>query len=191
MMICIMCGLNGEGILQEGSLGVCESCRAKQFSRTVPPLFQKTKRELLPPDQLAEVLQWKPGPKGLLLIGPSGSGKTRCMWELLKELGIPTTLVFSGTEFGHALTREYRDGTSDEWIAAICRTPLLAFDDLGKLKMTERAEAELFHVVDYRCSWELPIIATAQGELAERLSEDRGGAIVRRLRDFCSIVNFR
>jgi DNA replication protein DnaC len=70
---------------------------------------------------------------------------------------------------------------------------LIYFDDLGKLKLTERAEAELFGLIERRCANGCPIIATTNdtGEtLSSRMTDNRGEAMVRRLREFCETIRF-
>jgi NitT/TauT family transport system ATP-binding protein len=69
---------------------------------------------------------------------------------------------------------------------------VLLLDDLGKQKMTERAELELFDLLEHRSSHELPIIWTAnaaKGDLRKMLSSDRGEPILRRLSEFTKIIN--
>jgi hypothetical protein len=57
--------------------------------------------------------------------------------------------------------------------------------------MTERAELELFDLLEHRSSHELPIIWTAnaeRGALKQMLSPDRGEPILRRLSEFTKII---
>jgi DNA replication protein DnaC len=68
---------------------------------------------------------------------------------------------------------------------------VLLLDDLGKAKMTERSELELFDLLEHRSSHALPIFWTAnaeKGALKQMLSPDRGEPILRRLSEFTKII---
>lgn len=100
---------------------------------------------------------------------------------------------FDSISFGHEIAKHYRDEDAEDWLDSVAKKPLLFFDDLGKLKMTERAEVELFGLIDRRCSNELPIIATTNDTgdtLASRMTDNRGPALIRRLREFCTPIQF-
>ena len=201
MTICQICGLSyhtGDG---SERIIICGSCRKTHVAKIIPPLFKLTDISRLPAKQYAEVMKWKypdtlHETSGLLLHGPSGAGKTRCMWELLKGLGFfgEELAYFDGVSFGHELSRQYRNETAEDWLERLgTETKLVVFDDLGKLKLTDRVESELFGVIDRRCNNLLPIIATTQlggSEIAGMMSEQRGGALVRRLRMACQLVEF-
>ena len=67
-------------------------------------------------------------------------------------------------------------------------------DDLGKAKLTERAEAELFGLVEHRIANLKPLIVTTNfvgDKLSDKLSEDRATPLVRRLREFNECVCVR
>ena len=69
----------------------------------------------------------------------------------------------------------------------------MLIDDLGKQKMTERAEVELYDVLEHRTNNLKPTIITTNAtylQLTKMLSEDRGQPIIRRIRDFSTIVKF-
>jgi DNA replication protein DnaC len=68
---------------------------------------------------------------------------------------------------------------------------ILLIDDIGKGKMTDRAEMELFDLLETRTSHKLPTIWTANAkgdDLLRMMSEDRGEPIIRRLSEFSEIV---
>jgi hypothetical protein len=57
--------------------------------------------------------------------------------------------------------------------------------------MTERAELELFDLLENRTQNLLPTIVTSNSsgnQIVAMLSEDRGSAIMRRIKDFSTIV---
>ena len=134
--------------------------------------------------------------KGLLLYGSTGTGKSRCIWEVAKrevlagrrvkwlnayELSrYPSLLMLNG-------------GEAEKFIAELVNADLLLLDDVFKTKLTERIEELLFAVIDERGAWERPCLVTLNdtGEsLVGRLSQDRGAALIRRLRDYCIPIQF-
>ncbi len=193
--VCFSCG---EPVESGGTYGgtpeiTCFRCRHRQLATMVPPEFMATVCARLNSDNLRRVLQWEPGPRGLVICGGSGLGKTRSMWELLKRHITASDFVFmSGpTSFASRMTRAYNQGTSTEWMESVALAPIVAIDDITKLKMTPRVEAELFGIIDHRISYQLPIIVTAQGNnLSGVWSSDYAEPLVRRLREFCQVVDF-
>lgn len=172
----------------------CAKCRAEQFARKCPPIYRDTNRSLLP-SQWDLVKTWTQGPRGLILSGPTGKCKTRCAWELLSEYpNQKRYLAFDCVSFGHELSRKYRTDEAEDWLDKLgSGIDLVFFDDLGKLKLTERAETELFGVIERRCANKLPILATTNDTgdtLSDRMTENRGPALVRRLREFCEVIQF-
>lgn len=102
-------------------------------------------------------------------------------------------LHYDSVSFGHAVARAYMDGGLDNWLDAIHTAGIIFFDDFGKLKMTERAEVELFGLLDYRFAHMLPVIITTNDDpetLAARVTGHRGPAFIARLREFCQVVRF-
>lgn len=180
----------------------CRPCltkqRADQFNRACPALYRETEESRLPEDQYRAVKGWVLGPQGLLLRGETGTGKSRCAWKLVERLmvvDLKRVQCFDCVGFGHELTRRYRDDDEciEDWLSDLAKCPVLFFDDFGKLKLTERAETELFGLVERRCANKLPIIATTNDtgdSLAARMTDNRGRAMIRRLREFCQVIDF-
>ena len=138
------------------------------------------------------------GARGLILLGETGRGKTRVAWLVLREVLTSSKRPilfkwFDAISFGHEIARHYREEDAEDWLGKVATADLVFFDDLGKLKMTERAEVELFGVIERRCAAELPVIVTTNDtgdSLASRMTDNRGPALIRRLREFCDPIQF-
>lgn len=172
-----------------------DSERENLWAEICPPLFQRTKDELLPQRQLAEAMAWEYNPKGLLLHGSTGRGKTRIVWRILRKQflnGLRFEAMTAG-EFSRKSSDSAANGYAEDWAEKLVRVRLLFIDDLGKGKLTERNEADLFDIIDRRIAFERPIIVTTNSvgdELQKRLDPDRGAPLIRRLREFCDCISF-
>jgi len=180
-----------------------------RWSELCPPLYRETLIEKLPmPREIIEkVLGWKYQDRGLILYGNTGRGKTRLMWLLLRALYFdesspnyePYTQankfeIFDASGFSRKI--EMLFGTDPAKAAAWLeyageKRKVVFFDDFGKMKFTERTEAELFAVIESRIAHKLPTMFTMNAigkELESRFSPDRGAPFIRRLREFCEAV---
>jgi DNA replication protein DnaC len=161
-----------------------------------PKLYQSSDPARLPAGPLARAMAWQYGARGLILTGETGKGKTRIAWLLLRRVLIEDVkrlrfYWFDCVGFGHAIGQHYKDEDAEKWLEKLGTADLVFFDDLGKLKLTERAETELFGLVERRCANELPMIVTTNDtgdSLAARMTENRGPAMMRRLREFCDVI---
>jgi DNA replication protein DnaC len=195
-------------------MGLCPKCttegRERKFRRLCPVAYQALVVERLPEaarvarEEIRKIFNAhalgkpkdSPDCLGLLLVGPTGAGKTRLAWDWIHELILtkdPNLIFFDCVAFSHEITRRYRDpgGCVEEWLENVAMADLVFFDDLGKLKLTERAEVELFGLIERRTAMRLPIIATTEDSgptLAARMTDHRGPAMIRRLRSFCHVV---
>lgn len=168
-----------------------------EWQQLCPPEMRETDEARLPAAQLRRVLEWRPGPKGLLLFGETGMGKTRILWRLLERLhfeGLPVECV-RAPELSRLIEEAdtYSRGL-ERLVNRFANAPILALDDLGKERRTGRVETTLFDIIDLRTINRRPVIATTNfigAALAERYSDkELGAALVRRLRDFCLPVSF-
>jgi DNA replication protein DnaC len=183
--------------------------RRSAFYRECPAAFDHTDPRRLAVES-AKAIRWQFGQKGLMLIGPTGVTKTRTLWEILRWQSIHEGIRFictteialslGVTRFGLLLESSYADRLSK-----FCETPILAIDDLGKAKYTDRVREALFHIVDVRTTNGRPILCTTQfngkelvqkfatdgernDELAQQRLRETGEAWVRRLREFCEPI---
>jgi DNA replication protein DnaC len=170
----------------------------KRFLEVCPPLYRQTDTKRLPRAFLQAIEEWKFGPTGIGFIGKPGIGKTRAAFLLIRrvlEEGRSVAAVGS-TGFNDLCVRQFsgnddeRSSACDE-ISEIRWSEVTLIDDVGKGKMTERAEMELYALLEHRTSYELPTIWTANSGvdfLTSVMSKDRGPAIVRRLVEFSRVI---
>lgn len=186
----------------------CEPCRAKelevrkqkrmanaslargQFLKEVPPQYLEIDRARLPfPAALDEALKVSMQ-KSVLLFGPPGSGKTRIAWQMvirwIERLGtVEAMTAFDMIAYCARLSQGASE--AEAFTSHLREVGLLFLDDVFKAKQTERVEELIFSIIDYRGSWNLPTIVTLNdtaSTLKDRLSSDRGPALIRRLGDF-------
>ena len=182
--------------------GECSDCRRARrdlrFKEICPALYLDTDLARLPQKQLAAALEWKFQPQGMLFLGETGRGKSRVAWTLLRRVlveDMPEIKFkwFDCVGFGHEIAKHYKSEDAETWLELMATIDLLFMDDLGKLKLTERAETELFGLIERRCANRKPMIVTTNDTgdtLASRMTDNRGPALIRRLREFCQPIQF-
>lgn len=146
---------------------------------------------------LDKLLAWADSDRkrGLLLRGPTGTSKTRAMWRLLRilwEQGVYFRVVTS-TLLEAECQKARDEGSLESWIRCLKRVPVLFWDDLGKMRFFPSTEAVVFDVLDGRMNEHRPVLITTEdtGEtLAARLSGHVAEAFIRRLRDYCTCLEF-
>jgi DNA replication protein DnaC len=197
---------------------ICDDCAEKQnaqailddaanrqkrfscaFESICPPLYRESDLKRIHGDFSGSVQSWEYSPTGLYLKGKPGTGKTRAAWWLLRREHFAGTSVYglTCTEFARFAGEQWHSESkqralAEEALDKCRRVKLLLLDDLGKQKMTERAELELFDLLENRTQNLLPSIITTNAtstQILAMLSEDRGSAILRRIKDFNTIVN--
>ncbi len=170
-----------------------------RFATMIPPIYLTTDKNRLLPVLRSAINSWEFSPVGMGFVGASGKGKTRAAVELLKkqhELG-KDVFYLSATDLALNSANQFADNPAIKEIAksilSLCRrSDVLLLDDLGKGRMTDRAESELYDLLEYRTSRRLPTIWTSNSDgqqLRSMLSADRGEAITRRLgKEFTNII---
>lgn len=155
------------------------------------------------PERLREAMTWHCGTKGLNLWGLPATGKTRTLFLLLKrEFDAGHTFrAFGPCDFNLAIEKA---GFHPAAFIESCRkADLLAFDDIGKVRMSPVIEGHFFAILEYRAANGKPCLFThnfpSEAARAHRhLNGDtleskfrNGNAVVRRIRDFCYHVEFK
>ncbi len=201
---CPICGRHSRRDYWSGAAAPCSpGCRLElRVRQLTPPLYRDTDRAKLPnPARHDYVGRWDPdglAGRGLVLLGPTGSGKSRAMYSLIRRLVVDDRRQVAGFgpgDFALQVGRRFGDSPAQaaDWLAGLRAAEILFFDDLGKDKATERVEAELFALIEYRLAHGRPILATTNLDgvaIEASMSANRGGPLVRRIRELCEIVSF-
>ena len=170
------------------------------FEDICPPLYRDTDLGRIYAPFAEVALNYQFNSTGILLEGPPGTGKTRAAWHILKRMveAGKSCYGLTSTQFAKFAADQWHSNNDEKGIACEAmercrRTSVLLLDDLGKQKMTDRSELELYDVLEWRTTNLKPTIITtnASGEqLARMLSEDRRNAILLRIRDFSQFIKF-
>lgn len=171
---------------------------AAKWDEICPALYQNTDPLRIPSKFNSAASGWMYGAKGMGFVGEAGKCKTRVAFQLLKRFhfGGKSCAAVSSTRLAMLASDQF---SNDEDVKSYARSDmrdfrradLLLIDDLGKGKMSDRAEMELFDILEVRTSNTLPTIWTANAsakELRAMMSGDRGAPILRRLAEFSEIV---
>lgn len=199
-----------EGCVERG-LAECEAAaqrerreqrtrvRSAEWEQICPVLYRGTVEERLPEGYRAQANSWGYGPRGVGFVGEAGRGKTRAAFLLLKRMlwAGRSCAAVSSTRLAMLAADQFSDNADVKAYARadmreFRRVDLLLIDDLGKGRMSDRAEMELFDILEVRTSQERPTIWTANAsakELREMMSADRGAPILRRLAEFSEIAS--
>ncbi len=154
--------------------------------------------------QIAQIINWNFGPRGILATGKTGRGKTRALYELYRRLvSSPNSRAvkfwYAGDWFNQ-LQQKVSFGRDEArgFVEATAEHPILMIDDLGKEPLLEGrsdwAADWLFRLVDLRLGKRLPLIVTTNLNSTgiAGLSHAPGWAepLLRRLKESCEIVKF-
>lgn len=173
--------------------------RERDFWRKVPPVYRDTDPTRLSPILARMVTGWKYGPKGVGIVGKSGEGKTRSATMLLHRIHsegmrvcyLPAMDLAASSANMFSDDREEK-AKANARIKEAFKADLLLIDDLGKNRMTDRAESTLYDLFETRTGNMLPTIWTSNAsapELHKMFSEDRADAIIRRMgKEFSTII---
>ena len=195
---CNACAANRVAIDKDALWRRKQEEKTRRWEDVCPPIYRDTTPSRVAKGRMAAVLGFKFGPRGVLIHGPPDTQKTRCAFLILARLWEEGRSVraLNAVDFGIEGPSRMARGLDrfEEWAGALERVDALLFDDLGKGKMTDRAEEILYRIIEHRTANRLPLIVTTNDTpetLMQRLSPDRGPAIVRRLMEFCEAVCFQ
>lgn len=168
------------------------------WEKVCPPLYRDTDIQRLPKAFQSIIRDWDYGARGVGFVGHPGMGKTRtALLMLRKQIEAHRICAYlTSTTFAEACVDKFSEDdevrTEARELLMSARTAhVLLLDDLGKGKMTERAELELYALLEHRTSFMQPTIWTANSngaQLRAAMSEERGAAILRRLIEFSTIL---
>jgi DNA replication protein DnaC len=176
-----------------------QEARRGAFWSAIPPLYRATDRERLAPELREIVAAYEFSPRGVGFIGTAGAGKTRAailILERLMELGM-STLYLPATDLAAAARGAVSETGAEKeecraTLAKARKVKALLLDDLGKGRLTDRAESELYDILEHRTAHMLPTFWTSNSNakgLREMMSADRADALIRRLgAEFCQHV---
>ena len=171
------------------------------FQSEIAPSYRNTDFERISPNLKKAVSEWKFSPRGLGIIGTSGSCKTRASVLILQRMVEEGRSVFflTATQMAQAAVDQFHNDAkkkddAENLLDRALSTSVLLLDDLGKNRMTDRAEETLYEILEHRTSWEKHTIWTSNSgarDLHERFSKDRADAILRRLIEFSNIITIK
>lgn len=169
--------------------------REAQWLTLCPDEFVAVDRRLLPdPDLFDRVQAWSYGPRGLVVAGETGMGKTRACWSLLHREFMAGHSVFALSAYNLARWPAKvmsEPARADATLKQLAATEILYLDDPFKSRLTPTVEELLFVALDERTSRRRPCIFSFNDSgqtILDRLSTDRAITFLRRVRDFCDVV---
>lgn len=190
---------------------VCEHCRAnggkskrvQQFEAVCPRAFRDgataTKPEKL--KNLKKIAVYWAGPipeTSLFVYGETGTQKSRTLFHLLRENTLPskaTYRVLGGGELRELFLSVSGDyGRVNDLKKSLTDTDLLIFDDFAQDILTDAMLGDLWSILDKRFRDNRAVVflsnVSAMG-ISERYGENHTmKSLIRRIRDFCKIINF-
>lgn len=198
--MCEDCAAESEAEQERREREERQAARAAAFEAMCPPLYRDTDPARLAPRFREAAERWSlRGGKGLGLVGPAGLGKSRAAWMALRRAAMDGARCHAttATAFARACADQFSDdprrrNAADAEIHAAKAAAVWLCDDIGKQRMTDRAEAEFYDVLEHRTSHLRPTIWTANAagaDLRAMLSADRAEPILRRLVEFSEIVS--
>jgi DNA replication protein DnaC len=174
-----------------------------RFWSEIPPIYRNSDFRAFSPNLQKIISEYHPTTTnmGVGIVGASGERKTRAAVLLLEKAAnqgpASTSMFLPSSEFNRIIADQFSDdqkrkSKAEEALDRAYGCCFLLLDDLGKGRMTDRAEAELYNLLESRTAWAKPIIWTSNSnarQLHGMFTPDRADAILRRLTEFSTIVN--
>ena len=168
---------------------------ADHWNQICPPIYLTVDPDKINPEAreaFTQATHWHYSPTGLVLYGKTGMCKTRAAWVILHRIYMDgkSVMAFTANEFNLKCSAEcMRSETFGAWVSKLKWVDLLLFDDLGKRKLSEVAEAQLIDVIDHRCKYLKPTIITTEST-HNPVSEVNMDAFSRRLGEYFLPIHF-
>lgn len=132
---------------------------------------------------------------GLGVIGVTNLGKTRMVYERLWQLRetMRPLVVMTGFSLQSAIQNQWHCDDAKARLRRARECSTLFLDELGRSKMTEAVEGEIMDLIDHRYRKARRIVFTTNfvGKEIEDKMADKTGAMIRRLRDMCEMINVK
>lgn len=184
----------------QGDAGMERQRLDAEWLHICPALYRESDPARIPSELVAAANRFD-GCRWLGFAGKAGTGKTRAAYIALRRMhdAGKACHAITGTELRRLLSDLYADDQNDRADArlrfkTVRNCDVLLLDDLGKQRFTDSAQEDVFDLLERRSAHLRPIIWTTNSgakELADRLSADRAGAIIRRLSEFSEIVKIQ
>jgi DNA replication protein DnaC len=166
----------------------------------IPPLYRKTDRSKMDSKLLKVVDEFDlHSGEGLFISGDFGKQKTRACALLLERYcrADYSIRMIQSTDLAKHVAEQFSDEEQTREKAknnlkSCRRAYALLIDDLGKERITERFEIELFSLIEFRTSNLRPTLYTSNlklVDLLQKFSPENGGGIVRRITEFSQRLN--
>lgn len=168
-----------------------------EWARICPVSFQDFDIDLWPnqPEIFQTLMAIDLSYQGALIHGVSRTGKTRIASQMLKNAHYRgfVCLWVDSEEFATKCVQAHRGDNEGHFYREMVSPQILLLDDLGKSKLTQRVTEGLFQVIDKRSrSLKTTVLTTNEtgGSLANRCEDkELAEAAIRRLKEFCRIIN--
>lgn len=200
--VCYICTEAQEAQRQEQAKREAHIAKGVEWKEMCPPIYRTSdwgRTDIA--TECANVAQtwWaKDDGKGLGIYGGSGLGKTRAMWEILKRHHFAGRKVKAIDAIGlenAAGDRHYsdrRESLSARHSIQQCKhVGILYIDDLGKERASPAVAKVLHDIIEHRTRNRLTTLWTSEkvgAELGARLGDDYADGLIRRLREFSTII---
>jgi hypothetical protein len=197
---CNTCAEAVAGKIKAAQIMASENARLTSWQTLCPPEYQKDiewGRKWSKSENLAKLINWKYGERGLLVSGDNGHCKTRFMWKLLqREWNLGRTMnALTHVDFRATVTAlaasEQRQML--EYVSALGKVQILFLDDLGKGRSTPASEEAFFELLNVRLVKCLPTLFTtdlAVERIEAGFSDEYSRGILRRILERVDLIEF-
>lgn len=112
------------------------------------------------PEASGQALAWEFGSTGLNLWGPPSLGKTRTLCMVLEKLHFDGKRFYAFGPSDLSLAIQKCGWNTGPYLNKLRCCDVLAFDDLGKIKLSPVMEGHFFGLLEYFCASGKPLMVT-------------------------------